>query len=74
MKTTKILGIALVGLGVYLYFKNRPMAKSQDKKQGEGQANAVGYNTIPARENMNNATGFEVPSSGKKIFTQYGEI
>ena len=74
MKTTHLLGIALVGLGVYLYLKNRPKPQAQEKKEGEAQANAVGYNTIPLREETKNATGFEIPTSGKKIFTQYGEI
>ena len=74
MKTTHLLGIALVGLGIYLYYKNRPKAQAPATKEGEAKANAVGYNTIPLREETKNATGFEIPNTGKKIFTTYGEI
>ena len=74
MKTTHLLGIALVYVGIYLYLKNRPKAQAPASKEGEAKANAVGYNTIPLREESKNATGFEIPTSGKKIFTQYGEI
>jgi hypothetical protein len=69
MKTTHLLGIALIGLGAYIYLKNRPKAQATAKKEGEGQANAIGYNTIPEREKMKNATGFDVPSSGKNIYS-----
>jgi hypothetical protein len=59
MKTSKILGLALVGLGIYY------VVKAYSKKS-QPLASAK------ASEPKANATGFEVPKSGNKVFTQYG--
>lgn len=59
MKTSHILGIALIGAGIYFWMKERNKSKAQAPQ-------------APKEEPKANATGFEVPKSGKKIFTQYG--
>ena len=60
MKTSHILGLALVGLGIYYILKA--------KKKGMAMA------TTKASEPKANATGFEIPKSGNKVFTQYGML
>jgi hypothetical protein len=75
MKTSHLIGLGLVALGVYYYYKSRPKAEAPKSNPNEPKANAVGYNTIPIREEGKaNATGFEIPTSDKKIFTTYGRI
>jgi len=59
MKTSNILTLVLIGVGVYY------IAKAYSKKP-QPLASAK------ASEPKANATGFEVPKSGNKVFTQYG--
>ncbi len=60
MKTSHILGLTLVGLGIYYILKAK-------KK-------SMPIATPKPSESKANATGFEIPTSGNKIFTQYGLI
>lgn len=60
MKTTHLLGLALIGVGIYFFMKSRkPQVKSASQ---------------PTQEPKANASGFEIESTGKKIFTPYGLI
>jgi len=64
MKTSNLLTLALIGVGVFYIVKaykkkNQPLAISSKGEKSEPKANS---------------TGFEVPTSGNKIFTQYGLI
>ena len=61
MKTSNLLTLALIGLGVYY------IAKAY-KKKTQPLASAK------ASEPKANATGFEIPKSGNKVFTQYGML
>ena len=75
MKTSHVIGLGLVALGVYLYLQNKKKGQPAKSNPSEPKANAVGYDTIPLREERKvSATGFEIPNTGKKIFTTYGEI
>lgn len=62
MKTSNLLTIALIGVGVFYIVKaykkkNQPLPPEKVKSEPKA-----------------NTTGFEVPTSGNKIFTQYGLI
>lgn len=64
MKTSNILTLALIGIGVY-YFAKAYSKKSKPLDSAKRKTK---------KEATTNATGFEVPTSGNKIFTQYGLI
>lgn len=64
MKTSNILTLALIGIGVYYIAKayskkSKPLASAKRETK---------------KEATTNATGFEIPKSGNKVFTQYGML
>ena len=65
MKTSNILTLALIGIGVYY------IAKAYSKKS-KPPLNSAKRKT--KKEATTNATGFEIPKSGNKVFTQYGML
>jgi len=62
MKTSNLLTLALIGVGVFYIvkaYKKKNQTPATPKVKSEPKANA---------------TGFEIPTSGNKIFTPYGLI
>lgn len=62
MKTSNLLTLALIGVGVFYIVKaykkkNQPLASAKVKSEPKA-----------------NATGFEISKSGNKVFTQYGML
>lgn len=61
MKTSNLLTLALIGVGVFYIVKAY-------KKKNQPLASAK------ASEPKANATGFEIPKSDNKVFTQFGML
>lgn len=62
MKTSNLLTLALIGVGVFYIVKaykkkNQPLASAKVKSEPKA-----------------NATGFEIPKSDNKVFTQFGML
>lgn len=62
MKTSNLLTLALIGVGVFYIVKAY-------KKKNQPLVSAKVNNEPKA-----NASGFEIPKSGNKVFTQYGML